>query len=132
MALDAPDAVLARPFLGQVPIYTSREINERQSGTVLYELDGVRFVEVPWLGPRERPVFPQITRPDLASASSDRLFALGLDAFRVAVAFAGDAPLNLEFDGATGHLALDANRQFVRDAEFLQIRDGRIEALGMR
>ena len=47
-------------------------------------------------------------------------------------AFAAGPPAKLEFDGATGHLSLDATRQFVREGRLMQFRAGRIVPVGAR
>jgi outer membrane PBP1 activator LpoA protein len=126
LALDAQNALLVKPYLGQVPAYTSSQVNERQPRETLRDLDGVRFVEIPWLADPSSPVFTGIPRRDYPSTSLERLYALGVDAARVALAFAGGAPATLEFDGATGHVRLDASHQFMRDAVLLQFQDGEI------
>ncbi len=126
LALDAPDALLVKPYLGQVTAYASSQVYERRPREALRDLDGVRFVEIPWLADPSSPAFSGIRRRDYPSASLDRLYALGIDAARVAVAFSDGAPQSLEFDGATGHVRLDSSRQFVRDATVLQFQDGEI------
>jgi uncharacterized protein len=132
LAVDAPDAALVKPYLGQAVAYTSSQVNDRQSREALRDLDAVRFVELPWLADPAGAAYARIARPDYGNAVLDRLYALGIDAFRVAQAFADGAPAMLEFDGATGHLALDRAHQFVREATLLQFRDGEIVAAGAR
>jgi uncharacterized protein len=126
LAVDAGDAVLAKPYLGQVPAYTSSQVNDRQLPEGRRDLDQVLFVEIPWLADPTAAAFTRIPRREFANASLDRLYALGIDAFRVAQAFASGAPDKLEFDGATGHLTLDRAHQFVREGAVLQFRDGEI------
>ena len=92
----------------------------------------MRFVDVPWLVDAEAAAFADLKRPDFPNTSLDRLYALGVDAFRVAQAFADGSPAKLEFDGATGHLSLDATRQFVREGRLMQFRAGRIVPVGAR
>jgi outer membrane PBP1 activator LpoA protein len=130
LAVDAQDAALAKPYLGHVLTYTSSQINDRQSRESLRDLDAVRFVELPWLADPSGAAFSRVARPDYGNAALDRLYALGVDAFHVAQAFADGAPTTLEFDGVTGHLALDRSRQFVREGTLLQFRDGEIVPAG--
>ena len=59
--------------------------------------------------------------------TSDRLYALGIDAFRVAQALAEGRIDRLEFDGATGHLTLDDSRVFAREGRVLRFNGGDIE-----
>jgi hypothetical protein len=133
LAVDAQDALLVKPYLGSVAAYASSQVYERQPPGDLLELDNVLFVEIPWLADPGAATFSRIARRDYPSAAFDRLYALGVDAFRVAQAFAdGKAPEKLEFDGATGHVTLDPSRQFVREGTLLQFRSGQIVPAGSR
>jgi hypothetical protein len=62
----------------------------------------------------------------LPNASLDRLYALGIDAFRAAQLIAERGPDGLEFDGATGHLTLDPARQFVREVRLMRFEAGQM------
>jgi len=133
LAVDAQDAALVKPYLGSVPAYASSQVYDRQPPGDLLELDNVVFVEIPWLADPGAAAFNQVARREYPSAAFDRLYALGVDAFRVAQAFKdGTPPEKLEFDGATGHLTLDPSRQFVREATLLQFRAGQIVPAGSR
>jgi len=132
LAVDAQDAALVRPYLGQAAAYTSSQISDRQSPEALRELDAVRFVELPWLADPSAAAFARIARPQYGSVILDRLYALGIDAFRVAQAFVDGEPSTLEFDGATGHVTLDRSRHFLREGTLLQFRDGEIVPAGSR
>ena len=87
---------------------------------------------MPWLVDPDAAAFADLRRPDYPNTTLDRLHALGVDAFHVAAAFAAGPPAKLEFDGATGHLSLDATRQFVREGRLMQFRAGRIVPVGAR
>jgi hypothetical protein len=130
LAVDAADAALAKPYVGTIPSYTSSQVNERQPPEAMRDLDNVRFVDVPWLVDADAVAFAELKRPDYPNTTLDRLHALGVDAFHVAQAFADGPPAKLEFDGATGHLSLDATRQFVREGRLMQFRAGRIVPVG--
>jgi outer membrane PBP1 activator LpoA protein len=126
LAVDAQEAMLAKPYLGQLATYTSSQVNDRQARQGRNDLDDVVFVDIPWIADPAAAAFVRIPRKDYPNASLERLYALGLDAFRVAQAFASGAPAKLEFDGATGHLTLDASRQFLREGTLLQFHGGDI------
>ncbi len=127
LAVSAQDATLVKPYLGPVIAYTSSQVNDRPPAESLRDLDDVRFVEIPWLADPSGAGYAALPRPDYGSATLDRLYALGVDAFRVAQAFADGVPARLEFDGATGHLTLDrSSRQFFREGTLLQFRDGEV------
>lgn len=73
-------------------------------------LDGVRLLDLPWLVRPDHPavmVYPRPLNTD-QPLDMDRLYALGIDAFRVAreLALRGGAPFGL--DGVTGRLDVSA------------------------
>ena len=73
-------------------------------------LDGVRLLDVPWLVRPDHPavmVYPRPLNTD-QPLDMDRLYALGIDAFRIAreLALRGGAPFGL--DGVTGRLDVSA------------------------
>jgi outer membrane PBP1 activator LpoA protein len=132
LALDTPDAARAKPYVGAVATYAGSMINDRQPREALRDLDDVRFVEIPWLADPDAREFARVPRPEFPNASLDRLYALGLDAFRVAQALADGRSEGIEFDGATGHLSQDGSRQFLRDFRLLQFRGGQVVPDGTR
>jgi len=132
LALDGEDAALVKPYLGQVSAFTSSQVNDRQAPESLRDLDQVRFVEIPWLADPTGPASASVRRADYGSATLDRLYALGIDGFRVAQAFGDGPPETLELDGATGHLVLDRSRHFLREGVVLQFREGAVVAAGRR
>ena len=89
LAVDAADAALAKPYVGTIPSYTSSQVNERQPPEALRDLDDVRFVDIPWLVDPDAAAFADLKRPDYPNATLDRLYALGMDAFRVAAGVRG-------------------------------------------
>ena len=126
LAVDGNDAALAKPFIGTLPAYASGLLFERPDVAVVRDLNDVRIVEVPWLVTPEAPEIAKFPRTDLGSAALDRLYALGIDAFRVSQAFTDDPPDRFELDGATGHITLVDGRQFAREGRFGVYRDGRL------
>jgi outer membrane PBP1 activator LpoA protein len=132
LAVDAADAARVKPYIGSIPSYTSSEVNERQPPDVLRDLDNIRFVEIPWLANADVGASPDAKRAEYPNPALERLYALGMDAFRVAQAFAAGRPSQLEFDGATGHLSLESTRQFAREGKLMQFRGGRAVPAGAR
>jgi hypothetical protein len=124
LAVDSADAVLVKPYVGTIATYAGNTINDRQPRETLRELEDVRFVDIPWLANSDAREFAGIARPPLSSATLDRLYALGVDAFRAAQLLAEGRTDRIEFDGATGHLTLDATRQFTRESRALQFKGG--------
>ena len=132
LAIDGADAALAKSYVKSIPTYTSSQVNEHPPRETLRDLDDVRFVDIPWLVDPDAAAFAGLKRPDFPNAALDRLYALGIDAFRVAQAFAEGAPGKLDFDGATGRLSLDAARQFTREGRLMLFRSGQIVPAGTR
>lgn len=126
LAVDGTDVALAKPYLKSIPTYTSNQVNEHLPREALNDLDDVRFVDIPWLVEPDATQFAGLKRPEYPSAALDRLYALGIDAFRVAQAFVEGAPERFEFDGATGRISLDAGRQFVREGRLMVFRSGQV------
>lgn len=132
LAIDGADAALAKSYVKSTPTYTSSQVNERQPREVLRDLDDVRFVDIPWLVDPDATAFAGLKRQDYPNAALDRLYALGIDAFRVAQAFADGAPSRLELEGATGRLTLDSARQFVREGRLMVFRAGQMVPVAAR
>jgi hypothetical protein len=132
LAVDGGEAALAKSYVKSIPAYTSSQVNERQPREALRDLDDVVFVDIPWLVDPDAAGVAGLKHPDFPNAALARLYALGIDAFRVAQAFANGPPEKFEMDGATGRLSLDANRQFVREGRLLQFRAGEIVPAGGR
>lgn len=99
------------------------------------ELDGVRLVAMPWqidpgspavmAYPRSRNVLPHV--------ELQRLYALGIDAFRVARELLANNGA-FEIDGVTGRLRFDARSSVLVEREMLiaQFRDGVVVSLEAR
>jgi outer membrane PBP1 activator LpoA protein len=134
LALDPPDAVQVRTRLAvDAPLYATSQINPGPAGGAMaaIDLDGVRFVDLPWMIDSLRGPLAKFDRaPASYSADQQRLYALGIDAFRVASAWIRGA-VAVEFDGATGALRVDRTRsaRVERKPAFAVFREGRIEPI---
>jgi len=127
LATDVADAAFVRPYLGTLPACAGSQIDDRQPPQLVRDLAGVCFIEIPWLADPDAPAFAQLKHPSLGNAALDRLYALGIDAFRIAQAIQ-DGPIDrLDFDGATGRLTLDDTRVFAREGRVLTYSGGVIE-----
>jgi outer membrane PBP1 activator LpoA protein len=126
LAVDGNEAALAKPFIGALPAYASGLLFERPDPAVVRDLNDVRIVEVPWLVTPDAPELAGFARRDFGSAALERLYALGIDAFRVSQAFGDDPPQRFELEGATGQITLIDGRQFIREGRFGVYRDGRL------
>ena len=126
LAVDANDAALAKSFL-RGRVYASSQITDGLPAQMLYDLENVRYIEVPWLAEPDNPAFAGLPRADYDDPVLERLYALGIDAFAVAQMLAEPTPPDrIELDGATGHLSLLPSRTFAREGRVMAIHDGRV------
>jgi len=131
LALDFPRARLARPYLDPLAIYATSHVNPGAAGPLaVFDLAGVRFLDMPWLLQPEHPAVMIYPRPrGQEAADNERLYALGIDAFRLAIGLlAGDATGAL--DGVTGQITLGPDQQFARSLTAAQFTQGRLTILG--
>jgi uncharacterized protein len=137
LALGAREATQVRPRLTKVQkFWATSQVNP---GGVMAEalagqLAGVRFADMPWLIEPEQPKvasYPRLraesgTPPP--SVESERLYALGIDAYRVAKIWSTGST-QFELAGVTGHLQVDRSRsaRVERFPVFAVFRGGRIQ-----
>jgi outer membrane PBP1 activator LpoA protein len=129
LAVDGNHAPLVKPFLGSVAAYASGLVFDQQSVATLRDLDGLAIVEIPWLVTPGAPEFAKYPRHDFGSASLERLYALGLDAFRIAQALLDGPSEQFVLEGATGRVTLAESRQFVREGRLAVYRAGQLVPL---
>ena len=128
LAVDSSDAALARTFLPPRPVFAVSQIADDLPAQALRDLEGARYVEIPWIADPDNPVFSGVPRANLGSPLLDRLYALGLDAFALAQMLAEPVPPErVELDGATGHLSLTPAGVFSRAGRVMLIHDGRVQ-----
>jgi hypothetical protein len=93
------------------------------------ELNGVRFVDMPWLLQPDHPAVMVYARPDVSqpiAGDSERLYAFGIDAYRIAADLAHESRILHEpLDGVTGRIVMTRDRHFVRELTPAQFADGR-------
>ncbi len=118
VSVDAPRARFIRPYLGNdLPIYaTSLVYASNAERTELYDLNGVRFLDMPWLLQEDHPAVMAYLRPTIDSDALDeeRFYALGIDAFRIVQALLDNPSYFPEIDGVTGTIRLDERQYFTR------------------
>lgn len=129
IAVEGSDAALVKTFAPRVTTYVSAQINQRTSLGMLRDLDDVRVVDLPWLITPDLAAFAQLPHKRFDNVALDRLYALGIDAFRVADVFRDGVPAHFELDGATGHLTLSEGRQITREGTLGVFRQGQVMPL---
>lgn len=119
LAADAEHARLIRPYLpNKLPIYATSQIFAGNSSNLInYDLNGIRFVDMPWLLQADHPavmVYPHSAEP--LPIEHERFYALGIDAYRlVQLLLSGRAEAALPLDGVSGRIELEG-RAFQRTA----------------
>ncbi|WP_413628649.1 penicillin-binding protein activator [Herbaspirillum frisingense] len=117
VALDAAQTVQLRSAVGnELPLYGTSQINpytlkRDNPNDKLPELDGVRLVDIPWQLQPDNVAVARYPRPavnDNERPSPDlaRLYALGIDAYRVAYGIA-QRQSGFDIDGVTGRLTVN-------------------------
>ncbi|MES2160891.1 MAG: penicillin-binding protein activator [Pseudomonadota bacterium] len=108
-ALPPPPVPVPAPQLRALPIYGTSALNPGSgSNSPTQELDGVRLLDLPWQIQRDHPavmVYPHPLQSN--SADIERLYALGIDAYRVARELSRHRAGRFHLDGVTGRLTID-------------------------
>ena len=116
LAVNAPRARFIRAYLGtQFPIYATSLVYASSADKLeLYDLDGVRFMDMPWLLQEDHPAVMTYLRAPLESSALDeeRFYALGIDAFRITQSLLENSTEVPPIDGVTGMITLDERQRF--------------------
>jgi hypothetical protein len=135
LAADAERARMIRPYLGRnTPVIGTSQVfagSPRSEAQKPHDLNGLRFVDMPWLHQPDHAATMVFPRPEAPMAADlERLYALGIDAYRVAAELARSRT-EFSIDGVTGILTLRAG---VIQREPLQVeyRDGAVSLSGSR
>jgi len=129
LALDPADARAVRPYVPAVlPIYaTSLSVNPRAEAIVNLDLQGLRYVEMPWFVQPDHPAVMVYAQPSTPmSVDQERLYAFGIDAYRLALhMLRGDARRS-PLDGVTGRISLESGNAFERTLTPAEIDGGHV------
>jgi len=124
LALSAHDAGLVHPYLpSNFASYATSQVFTGFSATNIVDLGGVRFLDMPWMLQADHPAVMVFDRPTKTlNADGERLYAMGIDAYRLAQLFyhAAMPASGTVLDGVTGQIVLN-HQQFTREltaAEF--------------
>jgi len=111
LAADAATARLVRPYLpNRMPIHATSQIFIGNANTLVNnDLERIRFVDMPWLLQPDHPAVMVYPRPiTQLSVDHERLYALGIDAFRlIRLLLAGKVDAALPLDGVSGRIELE-------------------------
>ena len=127
LSLDAARARFIRSYIGTfAAIYATSMVFASTSDTLAnYDLDGVRFLDMPWLLQADHPAVISYARaePQREGLDQERFYALGIDAYRLIQELLRPFEKMEPLDGVTGTITLNASHQFVRallPAQFMQ------------
>ena len=125
LAADARQARAVRPYLNnQIPVYATSQINDGTNEPLVNgDLNGIRFVDMPWLVQPDHPAVMVYERRRGLSADLQRLYALGIDSCRIAnELFSGKQRISL--DGVTGRVSYQGGNAIRREPIQAVFRDG--------
>ncbi len=118
IAADHEKARLIRPYLNPtLPVYATSLVYKGNTNTLAnFDLNEIHFVDMPWLLQPDHPavmIYPHSA--SLLEPEVDRLYALGIDSYRIVYALLTNFPDNAwPLDGVTGKLLL-SGQQLLRE-----------------
>lgn len=129
LATDEARTKLLKPFMpSNIPVYTtSQGFSSKTKITNAVDVEGLHFFDMPWLLSPDHPavmVYPRSSKPLVVE--DERLYALGIDALRVAESLAKTNQPAMVIDGVTGQLTLGNDGIFVRDLVAAEVKDGQV------
>jgi len=129
-ALDANSLRQVRMALGtSLPTYGTATVNPgRDPASIPAELAGVRILDLPWTVQPDHPAVAGYPRWSSSGEALDlqRLYALGIDAYRIALELTLQPTGAFEVDGVTGRLSINMGqgaRAFRRVETGVVVRD---------
>lgn len=123
---------LAFQYAGDLPVYaTSHLYTGGHNPTQYQDLEGIRFCETPWLLDANDPLRLQVDRQwPQAAGSLGRLYAMGVDAFRLAPRLGQLKALpDSRVEGLSGSLSLNQSQRIERQLPWAEFRGGQVQRL---
>lgn len=127
LALDFQRARQVRPYLDPLALYATSQVNPVNAGPLAgFDLANIRFLDMPWLLQPDHPAVMIYPRQNFGDAIDlERLYALGIDAFRIAQELL-NGRTELTLDGVTGRIKTGRDRHFVRELVSARFSEGRL------
>ena len=125
LAAEATAARLLRPYAGSaIPVFATSQVNDGRNDPIAnVDMNGVRFVDMPWIVQPDSPTVVGFPRPQGMPVELERFYALGIDAQRIAVQLA-DGRERFRFDGVTGAIEVGSGGTVERTPRLATYRDG--------
>lgn len=120
LATSVARAHLLRPYIdSSLPVYATSQLFNGNADTLAnHDLKDVHFVDMPWLLQLDHPavmIYPRAEPP--LEPDMERLYALGIDAYRLVLLLLDDSTRNaLPLDGVTGRIQPGDDHRFQRTA----------------
>jgi outer membrane PBP1 activator LpoA protein len=132
-AVEGSRVANVRPYLEPIAAYGTSQVNPGSPAddARLAALSNMRFLDMPWMvQPGNPEVVPYARSGGRESDELERLYALGVDAFRLAEKLLDSKDEHIELDGVTGRLTLEPDHQFERHLLLTLIEGGKLVVLG--
>ncbi|NWB90476.1 penicillin-binding protein activator [Pseudomonas agarici] len=119
-------------YAGDVPVYATSHLFSATGDINQYnDMNGIRFCETPWLLDANDPLRKQVTAQwPQAAGSLGRLYAMGVDAYRLAPRLGQLKALpDSRIDGLSGSLGMDQGQRVERQLPWAQFVGGQVQRL---
>jgi outer membrane PBP1 activator LpoA protein len=117
LAMNEPRIRFIRPYLTDVDsVFATSLVFSNTDPAKLYDLQGVAFVDMPWLLEPDHPAVATYARPETRSSwlDEERFHAIGIDAYRLAEAMAREPAWRGALKGVTGSIVVENNQTISR------------------
>jgi len=119
-------------YAGDVPVYATSHVFSASGDKNQYnDMNGIMFCETPWLLNTTDPLRNQVTAQwPQANGSLGRLYAMGVDAYRLAPRLGQLKALpDTRIDGLSGNLGMSPSQRIERQMPWAKFVSGQIERL---
>ncbi|MCU1751775.1 penicillin-binding protein activator [Pseudomonas sp. 6D_7.1_Bac1] len=119
-------------YAGDVPVYATSHVFSASGDQNQYnDMNGIRFCETPWLLDANDPLRRQVTTQwPQAAGSLGRLYAMGVDAYRLAPRLAQLKALSASsIEGQSGTLSMTSSQRIQRQLPWAQFVNGQVQRL---
>ncbi|WP_347901948.1 penicillin-binding protein activator [Pseudomonas purpurea] len=119
-------------YAGDVPVYATSHVYSASGDQNQYnDMNGIRFCETPWLLDANDPLRKQVTAQwPQAGSSLGRLYAMGVDAYRLAPRLGQLKALpDSRIEGQSGSLAMTPSQRIQRQLPWAQFVSGQVQRL---
>ena len=119
-------------YAGDIPVYATSHVFSASGDQNQYnDMNGIRFCETPWLLDPANPLRQQVTAQwPQAGGSLGRLYAMGIDAYRLAPSLGQLKALpDSRIDGLSGSLSMSPTQRVERQLPWAEFTNGQPQRL---